>query len=759
MTQVICYNRRQSLANDCTNRTPFVLFVRFPHQGRGACAEAGTSEEAGHRIPNNNHSSRMKTTVAVTIFLSAFLLFQAELIVGKELLPWFGGAPAVWTTCLVFFQVVLLAGYGYAHMVVGKLGVRRQIFVHLALVSLSVMLLAGLALRWPSPITPGLEWRPAGSADPVGQIALLLSVSLGVPFFLLSTTGPLLQGWSVIADPGGSPYRLYALSNAGSLVGLLGYPFLVEPFLGLHVQAVAWSLLYILFALSLFVCAAGLRKTYRGRPGGLPERGDADVTAAPRAGNRVLWMGLAGVPSALLLSTTNHMCQDTAVVPLLWVLPLSLYLASFILCFRYEALYRRWLFPPLYCACLVYAVVNLFAGLEVPLLLQIGVDSLVLFSGCMVCHGELARAKPAVAHLTGFYLAVAAGGALGALCVAVAAPRFFNGFWEYHVSLWGTGALFVAALFADPRSFLRKRPLLISSALGLLLAGLGGVLIWQAVEAAEGSRFTTRNFYGLLRVIEDRDAHFIKLLHGRITHGFQFTDSAREVTPTSYYSRESGVGLAIDTRPARKRGIRIGAVGMGVGTLAAYCGENDTIRFYEINPAVPLLSRRRDPFFTYIEHCRGHVEVAMGDARLSLEAELARGEVGRFDVLALDAFSSDAIPVHLLTEEAFGIYIRHLRTPGGILAVHISNRYIDLVPVVHGYAERHGLASAMISSEEDSVGGWASDWILIADSAGTLDRDPIEGATTSWDSTTYRPVRPWTDDYSNLISLLRKAEE
>ena len=677
----------------------------------------------------------MKTTAALTIFLSAFLLFQVELIVGKELLPWFGGAPAVWTTCLVFFQVVLLAGYGYAHLLVGRLGVRRQVSVHLALVAISVVFLAALALRWPSPITPGAAWRPAGGADPVGQIALLLSVSLGVPFFLLSTTGPLLQGWSVIADPGGSPYRLYALSNAGSLLGLLGYPFLVEPFLGLHVQAVAWSFLYVLFAICLFLCGAGLRRLCRSGTSEVPAPGAGEAVAAPRVRDRVLWMVLAGFSSALLLSTTNHMCQDTAVIPLLWVLPLSLYLLSFILCFRFEGLYRRWLFPPLFAASLVYGVLNLFGGLQVPLLSQIAADSAVLFAGCMVCHGELARAKPGVSHLTGFYLAVAAGGALGALGVAVAAPRLFNGFWEYHVSLWGTGALFVAALLHDRSSFLRRKPVLITCALGLLLVGFGGVLIKQATDDAGGSRFVTRNFYGLLRVIENRDEHFIKLLHGRITHGFQFTDSAREMTPTSYYSRESGVGLAIEDRPDRERGIRIGAVGMGAGTLASYCGEKDTIRFYEINPAVPLLSRRGEPFFTYLEKCRGQVEVAMGDARLSLEEELDRGVHERFDVLALDAFSSDAIPVHLLTEEAFGIYLRHLRQPGGILAVHISNRYIDLVPVVHGYAERHGLASAMITSEEDSAGGWESDWVLLADSAGTLARGPIGGASTPWDST------------------------
>jgi len=269
----------------------------------------------------------------------------------------------------------------------------------------------------------------------------------------------------------------------------------------------------------------------------------------------------------------------------------------------------------------------------------------------------------------------------------------------------------------------------------------------------------SRNFYGLLRVIDSPDGQYVKLLHGRITHGFQFIDSARAAIPTSYYSRGSGIGLAIENHPGRERGLRIGVVGMGVGTLAAYARQKDTIRFYEINPAVPRLSAGHDAFFKYMSQCPGHVEVAMGDARLSLENELERGESQRFDMLALDAFSSDAIPVHLLTEEAFGLYLRHLRQPEGVLAVHITNRYLDLVPVVHGFAKEHGLASAMISSDEDEEGSWSSDWILLASSGGLLSRGPIAGAATPWDSTSYRVIRPWTDDYSNLISVLKTGGE
>ena len=726
----------------------------------GAPAPKGDSQ--GSRAPGGGPGRLVmggREVQALTIFLSAFLLFQAELIVGKELLPWFGGAPSVWTTCLVFFQSVLLAGYAYAHLIVRKLGPRRQLGVHIIVVALSVLLLAGLATRWPSPITPGSSWKPAGDAEPVGQLILLLSVSLGVPFFVLSTTGPLFQKWSVLSRPGRSPYRLYALSNAGSLLGLLGYPFLVEPFLGIRGQALAWSVLYVLFALGVIYGAWGLTKVSALSLQGGPPPYSGESGARPPATDRLLWTGLAAVTSALLLSTTNHMCQDTAVIPLLWVLPLSLYLATLILCFRYEGLYRRWLFPPLFAVSLACSVTNLFNGLNASLLSQIASDSAVLFAGCMVCHGELVRAKPGVAHLTRFYLAVAAGGALGAFAVAIAAPRLFDGLWEFHVSLWGAAALFLAALFHDHASFLHRKPFLIASFLIFLLLGLGGVLVKQAVEDAGTVRFVTRNFYGLLRVVEDPGGHMMKLLHGRITHGFQFTDSAKAGIPTSYYGRGSGIGLAIDNHPRRERGLRVGVVGMGVGTLAAYGRENDTIRFYEINPAVLTLSRGPGPWFTYLARSPAHIEVAMGDARLSLERELQQGETRRFDILALDAFSSDAIPVHLLTEEAFGVYFRRLREPDGILAVHITNRYLDLIPVVHGFALSHGLASAMISSDEDEEGSYSSDWILLASSGAVLSRDSIAAASTPWDSTSYRLIRPWTDDYTNLITVLKKPEE
>jgi len=702
----------------------------------------------------------MKYLLAPTIFLCAFLLFQVELIVGKELLPWFGGAPAVWTTCLLFFQCVLLTGYAFAHMLSSRGTPRRQVTWHCIAAGSSLILLLLLGLLWPSPITPGASWKPTPGGDPLMQLAGLLLVSVGIPFFVLAGSGPLIQRWSLASRPGRSPYRLYALSNAGSLLGLLSYPFVVEPLLALRDQALVWTGLYCLFALGLFLCArlfltvassaapadpAAERSASAGEPAA-PGPPPADV---------ILWGALAAVGSALLLATTNHMCQDTAVIPLLWVLPLSLYLLTFILCFSREGIYPRWLFPPLFCGAFGLSAYVLGQELAASLPLQIASDAAVLFTGCMVCHGELVRAKPAEHQLTGFYLAVAAGGAAGAVAVAVGAPRLFTGFWEFQISLVAVGVLFLAALLRDRHSFLWKSPVLIGAGLAVLVVSGGGVLLRLATGSDTRTVFAVRNFYGLLRVQEDSAGTYVKLLHGRITHGFQYTDSALALLPTSYYSRESGVGLAIDNHPNRARGLRIGVVGMGTATLAAYVREIDTIRFYEINPAIPRLSAGPAPWFRYLSRCPGRVEVAMGDARLTLERELAERGPKMFDVLALDAFSSDAIPVHLLTEEAFDLFLRRLREPGGILAVHISNRYLDLVPVVHGYAERRGLPSVMISAEEDDQGGWTSDWILIARSDSVFSAGPIADAATPWDSTSYHPVRPWTDQYSNIISVLR----
>ncbi len=692
---------------------------------------------------------------AITIFLSAALLFQVELIIGKELLPWFGGAPSVWTTCLLFFQLVLFLGYAYAHTVIKRLHARFQLIVHLGLVFVSVFVLVLLGLHWPTPITPDAVWKPIGGGEPIGQLLLLLLVSVGLPFFVLSTTGPLLQGWFVSINPAKSPYPLYALSNAGSLIGLVTYPAAVEPFLTIREQSLAWTLAYGVFVLGLVTCVVKVKTTIITPTDSDSPRFSDSSKVSPGDGSRVLWSGLAAAASALLLSTTNHMCQDTAVIPLLWVLPLVLYLLTLMLCFEFENLYKRWLFPPLFGASLIYAIVVMFQGLSAPLLSQIGADAAVLFFGCMICHGELARSKPGSDHLTAFYLAIATGGAIGGLGVAVVAPLLFNGFWEFHASLFAIAALFLVSIFQDKASFYHKNSILVGSVLGLVVLSLGGVLLDRILQSDNDTRFVNRNFFGVLRVVEDSDENDLELLHGRISHGLQYQDSAQSRIPTTYYTEKSGIGLAIENHPWRESGLRIGVIGLGVGTIAAYGRKNDTIQFYEINPAVLKLSKGANPMFTYLKDCPARVDVALGDARLTLEDDLRRGQRRRFDILAVDAFSSDAIPVHLLTKEALDVYRQHIRLPYGIIAFHISNRYLNLVPIVHTLAEQAHLLSTLITVTNEEDGGCISDWILLSSSPAELSLEAIKEAETTWDLADDKPVRLWTDDYSNLLSVLK----
>ncbi len=702
-----------------------------------------------------NMRERLKHLFAPTIFLGAFLLFELELIIGKKLLPWFGGVPSVWTTCLVFFQVVLLGAYVYAHLLVTRLTIKRQMTVHFLLLAFSVVLMGVLAVQWPSPITPGADWKPASGRDPTVQLLVLLTASVGLPFFVLATTAPLLQSWFVAARPGKSPWWLYALSNAGSILGLLSFPFVVEPILPLRMQSMVWSGANLVYAVGLAACMFAARGLSTSASSGHLGVNSEVETSSPGYRDKLLWTGLAAGASCLLVSTTNHMCQDTAVVPLLWVLPLSLYLASFIICFGSEALYQRWLFPPLFAASLICAVVVLFMGEDAPLLVQIGVDAVVLFTGSMVCHGELSRAKPGTRHLTSFYLTVATGGALGSVCVAIVSPHVFAGFWEFHIVLFLASALFLIALIRDRSSFLYKKPILIGFTLGLFIAGLGVALAVEATQLNPDTRFMTRNFYGALRVVENHEEHYLELDHGRIEMGCQYEQPERSRLPVSYYTKASGVGLAISNHPRREVGLRIGVVGLGVGTIAAYCGARDTICFYEINPAVIDLSRGSYPFFTYLKDCPGHVQVKLGDARLVMEQEIMEHQEQRYDILVVDAFTGDGIPVHLLTKEAFGVYLAHLRDADGIVAVHISNEYVNLIPVVEGYARGEGLSSVLISAEDNTEGQDATDWFLLSRSPAVLHCQPIVAAATPWDSVFVKGIHPWTDDYSNLMQVLR----
>jgi spermidine synthase len=680
----------------------------------------------------------------IIIFLSAFLLFQVQPLMGKFILPWFGGGPAVWTACLLFFQLLLLGGYLYAHLTSAWLPLKVQGWLHAALLAASLIVL---------PIVPSAKWKPLGAGDPTAQILLLLLLTVGLPYFLLSTTGPLLQRWFSVCLPGRSPYRLYALSNAGSFLALLTYPVAFEPYFRLGLQTQLWSWSYSLFAALCAWCA--WRMSGFSAAEASPEAG-ADAGPAPDWGTLLFWLALSACGSILLLSTTSQMCQEVAVVPFLWILPLAIYLLAFIVCFEHDRWYgRRWcalslaLVVPFTCKVLV-------TGLEAPLWQHIPLYTITLAAGCLCSFGELVRSKPHPRYLTLFYLLIAVGGALGGIFVALAAPRIFVENREYHLGLALCGALTLTGWWRS-RAWeeFAGRPFWVAAPMTGLLAMSLFALVAAAYGRGYSSLRTERNFYGILRVSEHSDevGTYYSLSHGGTLHGFQYLDSDKREWPTSYYGPDSAVGLALNLHPARKtgRGLRVAVIGLGTGSIAVHGRSGDTFRFYEINPIVERLSKT---FFTYRMDSKAKVEIDMGDARVRLEDEAAHGELQNLDVLAVDAFSSDAIPSHLLTAECAELYKRHLK-PDGILVIHISNRFLDLSPVVRALAQRLGWQAARVDSErDDSKGIYSATWILVTGNQEFL-RNPE--VSLSIDSFTKEDKRPllWTDDFVSLWRILK----
>ena len=674
---------------------------------------------------------------ALTILVSAFLLFQVQPVIAKIILPWFGGSAAVWTTCLLFFQMVLLLGYLYAHAVVRYLKPRMQMLIHAGLLLGSAAVL---------PIYPNAAWKPSGSEDPTFQILGLLAVTVGLPYFLLSTTGPLLQAWYARQFKGAVPYRLYALSNAGSMFALLSYPVLFEPVYATRQQANIWSVGYAVFA-----ALCGFTAFRSGTGYSIDLEMETEPVQKPRAAQYWTWMGLAACASVLLLAITNHMSQNIAAIPFLWILPLSIYLLTFILCFEGSGWYRRFPYLQLLAVALgsmAYALAGDQQG-DVSIKVMIPLFAMGLFTCCMVCHGELVRMKPHPRYLTQFYLMISAGGALGGIFVGLVAPHFFNAFYELPIGLLLCALLVLVVLKQDTeiewfRSWRQPAPL-VAMALTLALTGYLGM---QIRDAEKGARALVRNFYGGLRVRdsgpESAQDSVRTLTHGTINHGEEYLNPLRRDLPTTYYGPNSGVGVAI--REKQKNGsIRIGVIGLGTGTISSYGRTGDYYRFYEINPLVPRLARTE---FHFLPDCKAQVEIAMGDARLSLERE----QPENFDVLAVDAFSSDSIPVHLLTRQAMDLFFRHLK-PDGILAVHISNRYLDLQPVLRGETRVSNKVARVFDTDEDQTQDvFGATWVLITNPSPGFSKSILDNSTGLEE---LRNVRLWTDDYSNLFQILK----
>lgn len=672
---------------------------------------------------------------AVTIFLGAFLLFQVEPLIAKIILPWFGGSAAVWNAALLFFQLVLLLGYLYAHCLIRYLKPKQQTIVHCALLTASMFLL---------PILPSPAWKPAGGDDPTPRILALLGATIGLPYLLLSATSPLLQAWYVRARATAMPYRLFALSNFGSMLALISFPAAVEPWLTSRHQAFFWSGGYVVFAI---LCGAA---AWRSRQDGAsPATGLVEDPPPPRWTSRILWIGLAACASAMLLGVTTDLTQNIAPVPLLWIVPLSLYLLSFIFCFESDRIYQRGIFVPLFVVSLAAMAFQFYydgGNLRVQWLIP-GMSA-AFFICAMVCHGELARRKPHPRYLTSFYLMVSAGGAVGGLFAALIAPHIFNSYLELPLTIVAAAVLAAFALWNEAENPQTRIAVRVSFL--LFAAGLAVYLGYQ--ERADDGRYrlSVRNFYGVLRVRDDPgdedDPPERVLIHGTINHGEEILTPGQELTPISYYGPRSGVGRAMAALQARPS-LRVGVVGLGAGVLAAYCRPGDVFRFYEINPDVLDISTNE---FAFFKGCRADKQVLLGDARLTMERQPAQ----HFDLLAVDAFSGDSIPIHLLTEQAFALDFREVK-PDGVLAVHVSNKYLDLVPVVARAAADFGRLAYVVDDDNEQESGMSdSTWVLVTTDSRLMDSPSFKKAV-------WRPAkaperfRPWTDDYSNLLAIFK----
>ncbi len=687
---------------------------------------------------------------ASTVFTSAFLLFLVQPIIAKQILPWFGGNASVWTICMVFFQLLLLGGYAYADALVRRCVPRTQAIVH------SVLLAASLAFL---PILAAESWKPAPDTEPTARILLLLFSTIGLPYFLLSTTGPLVQAWFARSFPSATVYRLFALSNFASLLALIAYPPVIEPAISLQAQSWAWSAVYLVFA---GLCAASAWKA-AAKPNvaavfATEISSENTANSPPRTAEYLLWLALSALGSLMLLAVTSHITQNVASVPFVWIVPLVLYLLSFILVFdvggaRAKSGWyaRAWGLPALF-ALMVGMSWFLYQNLGVmDIRYSIALYSAGLFAACMFCHGELAAMRPAPQYLTRFYLMISIGGATGGLFVGLIAPRIFTSFIELPLALVSCGAL--AALLSwrsapDGSGFTWRRFLAFATPVAAL--AVTATVAWHGYKYYDyihsDAIVMKRNFYGTLRVKEydrGRDEQMTRaLVHGVINHGWQYTDPALRTQPISYFGPGSGIARALEYYDKGPR--RVGVIGLGVGVFMAWGRPGDSFRIYELDPDVVRIAREQ---FHYLADSKAKIEIVTGDGRLNMERDAPQ----RFDLISVDAFSSGSIPIHLLTREALQAYRRHL-APGGVVVYNVTNRFVNLAPLLKLVAEAEGMQALLINDDpsENKYSGTAyvlvtDNTTLIADKrfANADDIEPIPGLSA------------WTDTFNNLFKVVR----
>ena len=675
---------------------------------------------------------------ATTVFLSAFLLFQIQPIVAKMILPWFGGSSSVWSTCIVFFQSVLLLGYGYVHWLHEKISRARQPIVHAALLVVSLITL---------PVAADASWKGMTLDYPSLAVLAVLAVACGAPYLLLSTTGPLMQAWyarvGVASGDGSRAYRLYALSNLASMLALLTYPVFIEPAMALEAQANTWSVAYVVFVAAALGTAWLTWRAGAGSHGADAQSAETppDDTPRPALGELALWVGLSATASILLLSMTRHLTQDIAPVPFLWVLPLSIYLLSFILCFDAPRYYVRKLFLPLLPVAFIALdrVHDVYTW--VPVLISVTCISLFVF--CMVCHGELVRRKPPVRHLTLFYLMLSIGGALGGTLVGLVAPTIFNAYYELPIGLFLCATLILIVLWRELSRVWRIVLVILLALYGLRLATI-------SIAYVDGFRAVVRNFYSQTRVEDVMDKHFGMrrvMLHGRINHGEQYLDEKLRRAPTAYFCERSGIGRVFRSLP-QDRPRKLGVLGLGTGTLAVYGRAGDEMRIYEINEQVLDLAKSE---FTFLSDSPAKIVSILGDGRLMLEREPDQ----QFDVLAMDAFSGDSVPTHLATIEAIKVYLRHMR-PDGYLVFNITNHYLDLRPVMAAAAAELGKVALAYQVKEvaDDEMCRPSHFAIIVD---PKQLDSLPELLREFTRLEPRPgFKAWTDNFSNLLGILKR---
>lgn len=746
-------------------------------------------------------SRLIQVTFTITLTLSASLLFWVQPMFAKMVLPLLGGAPAVWNTSMVFFQASLLAGYAYAHYSTRHLDLRYQSLLHVA-----VLACAFLAL----PIGVAAGWSPPTSTTPVGWLLALFTVSIGLPFFAVSATAPLLQKWFAHTrhEYARNPYFLYAASNIGSILALLTYPLLIEPYLGLAAQGWVWGVVFAVLVALVASCAFLLWKHFVSNE---PETG---IENGPRfateisAGLRFRWVLLAFVPSSLLLAVSAHITTDLASVPLLWTIPLVLYLLTYVIVFsKKPILPHKWMVK-LHSYVVLLFVVVLYIGSFLPLPFTLLFHLLTFFVTAMVCHGELAKRRPTTKHLTEFYLWMSVGGVLGGMFNALLAPLIFDSIVEYPIAIvlacalrpmldgqrrgnWardiGYPAILAMAVFAvhatEPLTHLpanAQGPVLglLAAAAAMVVFGfstrplrfsLGIAVMMVSANVASmfsgalSSEFMTRSFFGVHRVIYDSDADVYSLMHGSTIHGAQAKDQDKWREPLGYYIEDGPVGQLfahIHDDPSPQQ---VGVVGMGTGAMACYRRRQDHWAFFEIDPVVLGLANDTR-FFNYLKECGGGAKTILGDARLSLVGQPYR----HFDLLVIDAFSSDSIPVNLITSEAISLYLDKL-TEDGVIAIHISNRFMDLEPVLGNLVRDLKVAARIQVFSPDGEGStpdqtpeeradlrqyrFGSKWVALAQTEAALGSI---AADHRWKTLKPDPaIGVWTDDYSNIVGAIR----